>query len=129
MAVTHVLFVSFMIVNFILDYQTDDITDSQQSLSWEVDSSTASQEVPLHHAPLLFSQHSSGAVRPASGKSNPHSLVLFFKYSFNCYSPIYFSCLLFSGFTMKSFRVYAERDITHLFADLYNNILILKCAI
>jgi hypothetical protein len=70
MAVTHVLFVSFMIVNCILDYQTDDMTDSQQSLSWEADSSSASQEVPLllsHHAPLLFSQHASGAVRPVSG--------------------------------------------------------------
>jgi len=82
MAVTRVLFVLFMVVNFILDYQTDDITDSQQSPSWEADSSSASQHVPLllwtHHAPLLFSQHSSSAVRSASGKSNPRSLILFF---------------------------------------------------
>ena len=71
-----------MIVNFILDYQTDEITDSQQSPSWEADSSSASQEIPLllwtHHAPLLCSQHSSSAVRPAWGKSTPHSPILFF---------------------------------------------------
>ena len=58
-----------MVDNFIPVYQTDDITDSiWQSPSWEAESSSASQEIPLllwtHHAPLLCLQHSSSAVHP-----------------------------------------------------------------
>jgi hypothetical protein len=80
MAVTSVLFVPFIVDNFV--YQTDDITDSNwQSPSWEADTSSASLEIPLllwtHHALLLCSQHSSSAVLPEPVKSNPLSPILF----------------------------------------------------